>query len=369
MTARRLAILGVTGSIGQQALDVLRDEQSRGDLELVAVSAHSDQDGLTAAVAEFKVEHTSLGGNLTELIEASQPDIVLNAVVGFAGLEVTLAALERGIDVALANKESLVAAGALCLETARRTGARILPVDSEHSALMQCIGASALEEISSLVLTASGGPFFGKTSDELATVTPEQALQHPTWSMGAKITIDSATLMNKGLELIEACVLFGLSPEKVEVVVHRHSIVHAMSRHRDGSLLAHLGWPDMRVPIAYALRYPDRPFVDTKHLDLLEMPALEFYAPDEVTFRCLGLAREAIAAGGAMPLVMNAANEVAVGAFLGHRIGFLEIARTVEHAMEQYDGPSGLESLAEAESADRRTRQIAEESMVAPAGR
>lgn len=371
---RRVAILGCTGSIGRQALEVVGDDP---DLAVCALSAGSDRAGLEQAAVASGAVHVQLAadtrdldaGELTYratiggLVDAAEPDVVLNAIVGFAGLEATVAALERGVDVALANKESLVAAGALCVDTARRTGARILPVDSEHSALLQCVGGSPPEEVESLVLTASGGPFFGMRSDELASVTVEAALAHPTWSMGGKITIDSATLMNKGLELIEACVLFDMPPERVEVVVHRHSIVHAMVRHRDGSLLAHLGWPDMRVPIAYALRYPVRPRVAARRLDLMCMPALEFHPPDTETFRCLALARAAAETGGSAPCILNAANEIAVEAFLGGRLGFGDVAAVVERTLDRTDLAGDGSSLEAVREVDRRARAVAADAI------
>jgi 1-deoxy-D-xylulose-5-phosphate reductoisomerase len=371
---RRVLLLGSTGSIGEQALEVVADSADADrPLEIVGLSAGTSRDRLLEQAARFGADALHLASvdapvgderfvaGVAELLERTQPDLVLNAVVGFAGLAATLEALERGIDVALANKESLVAAGALCMATARRTGARIVPVDSEHSALQQCIGSSTPAEVQSLVLTASGGPFRGRTADELGSVTVEQALDHPTWAMGGKITIDSATLMNKGLELIEAMVLFDLPEERVEVVVNPTSIVHALVRHRDGSLLAHLGWPDMRVPIAWALHWPVRPRVDARRLDLVAMPALAFEQPDLATFRCLALAREAARTGSGAPCILNAANEVAVEAFLGGRIGFLEIAEVVAGALERLDAPGDPESLAAATELDQRARAAARE--------
>ena len=256
------------------------------------------------------------------LLEQARPDIVLNATLGFAGLPATMWALEHGVTLALANKESLVAAGDLALAAQERGGGRLIPVDSEHSALFQC---AQLGEPESLVLTASGGPFRGRSRDELADITPEQALAHPTWTMGAKITIDSATLANKGLEVIEAHFLFGLPYDRIEVVVHPTSIVHGLVRFRDGAAIAHLGLPDMRVPISYALTYPDRATTPVPALDLTAGP-LEFFEPDTDTFRLLALAREAGERGGTYPCAFNAANEVAVAAFLDGRIGFLDIA-------------------------------------------
>src|SRR5213082_3183304 len=299
---KRVAILGATGSIGCQALEIV---DSHPELELVAAASGSRPiDGLAPL--------TQVGGDLVELLERARPDVVLNAVVGFAGLPATLWALENGVDLALANKESLVAAGDLALAALERGGGRLLPVDSEHSAAFQLQENAASDSIDSLVLTASGGPFRGRTREELADVTPDDALAHPTWSMGAKITIDSATLANKGLEVIEAHFLFGLPYERIEVVVHPTSIVHGLVRFRDGAAIAHLGYPDMRVPISYALTYPERAATSIPPLDLAAGLTLEFEPPDLETFPLLSLAREAGERGGTYPCVFNAANELAV---------------------------------------------------------
>jgi 1-deoxy-D-xylulose-5-phosphate reductoisomerase len=337
----RVALLGATGSIGRQALEVIA---ANGELELVAATSGSTPiDGLAPL--------TQVGGDPTELLEQAQPDVVLNATLGFAGLPATMWALERGVTLALANKESLVAAGDLALAAQERGGGRLIPVDSEHSALFQC---AQLGEPESIVLTASGGPFRGRTRDELADMTAEQALAHPTWSMGAKITIDSATLANKGLEVIEAHFLFGLPYDRIEVVVHPTSIVHGLVRFRDGAAIAHLGLPDMRVPISFALTYPDRARTPVPALDLTAGP-LEFFEPDTDTFRLLALAREAGERGGTYPCAFNAANEVAVAAFLDGRIGFLDIAASVEDALERTEGAVArdLEELREADSRAR----------------
>ena len=275
----RVALLGATGSIGRQALEVIA---ANAGLELVAATSGSTPiDGLAPL--------TQVGGDPTELLERAEPDVVLNATLGFAGLPATMWALERGVRLALANKESLVAAGELALAARRRGGGELIPVDSEHSALFQCALAGEPETI---VLTASGGPFRGRTADELVAVTPAEALAHPTWNMGAKITIDSATLANKGLEVIEAHFLFGLEYDRIEVVVHPTSIVHGLVRFHDGAALAHLGYPDMRVPISYALTYPERAPTPVAPLDLTAGP-LEFFEPDTETFPLLALAREA----------------------------------------------------------------------------
>src|SRR5438093_6997032 len=280
---------------------------------------------------------TQVGGDLTELLDRAEPDIVLNAVVGFAGLPATIWALERGITLALANKESLVAAGGLALAARERGGGLLLPVDSEHSALFQCLEGRAAETVDSIVLTASGGPFRGRTRAELQAVTRADALAHPTWRMGPKITVDSASLANKGLELIEAHFLFGLPYERIEVVVHPTSVVHAIVRLRDGSALAHLGYPDMRVPISYALGYPERSETPIAPLDLAAGLILEFSAPDEAAFPCLALARAAGEAGRSAPCVLNAANEVAVDGFMDGRLPFLGIPEVVEGTLNTTD--------------------------------
>ena len=341
----RVALLGATGSIGRQALEVIAGNAA---LELVAVTSGSTPvDGL-APLAQ-------VGGDPTELLEQAEPDVVLNATLGFAGLPGTMWALENGVTLALANKESLVAAGDLALAARRRGGGALIPVDSEHSALFQCALAG---EPDAIVLTASGGPFRGRARDELVDVTPADALAHPTWNMGAKITVDSATLANKGLEVIEAHFLFGLPYSRIEVVVHPTSIVHGLVRFRDGATVAHLGYPDMRVPISYALSYPDRAATPVPPLDLTAGP-LEFFEPDTRTFRLLALAREAGERGGTFPCVFNAANEVAVAAFLEGRIGFLEIASLVEDALERADGAPARD-LDELREADRRAREAVE---------
>ncbi len=353
---KRVALLGATGSIGRQALEIV-DAHPR--LELCAVAAGTRGDEALAIAAERGVGHVSIAGEpaLDTLVEASEPDVVLNAVVGFAGLPATLAALEHGIDLALANKESLVAAGDLALAARDRGGGRILPVDSEHSAVFQCLEGRGPETVDTLVLTASGGPFRGRSRDELDSVTPAEALAHPTWSMGPKITVDSATLMNKGLELIEAHFLFGLPYERIEVVVHPASIVHSLVRFRDGAALAHLGYPDMRVPISYALTYPERAPTPVPPLDLASGLTLEFTAPDEEAFPCLRLAREAGLAGGSAPCVLNAANEVAVAAFLAGELPFPGIADVVARTLASAEsGPArDLADLVEIDASARRT--------------
>jgi 1-deoxy-D-xylulose-5-phosphate reductoisomerase len=341
----RVALLGATGSIGRQALEVI---DARPELELVAATSGSTPiEGLAPL--------TQTGGDPTALLERAKPDVVLNATIGFAGLPATIWALEHGVTLALANKESLVAAGDLALAARERGGGLLIPVDSEHSALFQC---AQLGEPESLVLTASGGPFRGRTRDELADVTAEQALAHPTWSMGAKITIDSATLANKGLEVIEAHFLFAMPYDRIEVVVHPTSIVHGVVRFRDGASIAHLGYPDMRVPISFALAFPERVATPIPPLDLTAGP-LEFHEPDTDTFRMLALAREAGERGGTYPCAYNAANEVAVAAFLAGRIGFLEIAALVEDALGRVEG-APANDLDELREADRQAREALE---------
>jgi 1-deoxy-D-xylulose-5-phosphate reductoisomerase len=343
---KRIALLGATGSIGRQALEVI---DAHSGLELVAAASGSQPiDGLAPL--------TQVGGHLTDLLDRAEPDLVLNAVVGFAGLPVTLWALERGVDLALANKESLVAAGELALAAHAQGGGRLLPVDSEHSAAFQCLEGRTPESVDTLVITASGGPFRGRTRDELEDVTPEEALAHPTWRMGPKITVDSATLANKGLELIEAHFLFDLPYQRIEVVVHPTSVVHALVRFRDGAALAHLGYPDMRVPISYALTHPERAATPIPPLDLASGLTLEFHAPDVETFPLLALARDAGERGGTYPCAYNAANEVAVAAFLEGRLPFLGIADVVGETLAAVDGAPArdLDDLLEADAGARR---------------
>jgi 1-deoxy-D-xylulose-5-phosphate reductoisomerase len=351
---RRIALVGATGSIGRQALEVVA---ANPDLSVCALSSGTQPlDDLAAALG---VELVQVGGDVAELLERAEPDLVLNAVVGFAGVGATLWALENGVTLALANKESLVAAGGLALEAWQRGEGLLLPVDSEHSALFQCLDGHNPGTVDSVVLTASGGPFRNRSRDELESVTVEEALAHPTWSMGPKITIDSATLANKGLELIEAHYLFGLDYDRIEVVVHPTSVVHALVRFRDGAALAHLGYPDMRVPISFALTYPDRRATELPGLDFASGLTLEFEAPDLERFPLLALAREAGERGGTYPCAFNAANEVAVHAFLDGRIRFVEIAGLVEDALAGVEGAPARD-LAELVTADEEARRLAE---------
>jgi 1-deoxy-D-xylulose-5-phosphate reductoisomerase len=375
---RRLLILGSTGSIGTQALDIV---ERSDDLELVGLSAERSWEALVEQARSHGVDRIALADpiagaraaeawtdgevltgaeGLVRLVIESGADLVLNALVGSAGLGPTVATLGEGIDLALANKESLVVGGDLVTQLAEATGAQIIPVDSEHSALHQLIAGERAGTVDKLVLTASGGPFRGRSRDELEDVTVEEALNHPTWAMGGKITIDCATLINKGLELIEAHHLFGTPYDRIDVVVHPQSIVHSYVLLCDGAALAHLGHPDMRVPISYALHYPDRVDVPMRPLDLAEVGALTFEPVDTEAFPCLRLAREAAIAGGTAPCVLNAANEVAVHAFLEGRLGFLGIPAVIEAALERLPpGPvRAFESLYEA---DREARAVAAE--------
>jgi 1-deoxy-D-xylulose-5-phosphate reductoisomerase len=370
---RRILIVGSTGSIGTQALDVV---ERNPDLEVVGLAAASSWELLLEQAKAHGVsrvaladpdaaarasEHSSaevLAGpeGLVELITDTDCDLVLNALVGSAGLGPTVAALGEGIDLALANKESLVVGGELVTTLAEATGARLLPVDSEHSALFQLIEGERPGTVDRLVLTASGGPFRGRT--DLEAVTREEALAHPTWDMGGKITIDSATLMNKGLELIEAHHLFGLPYDRIDVVVHPQSIVHALIHLNDGASLAHLGYPDMRVPISYALNYPERADVPVRTLDLVEVGALTFEAPDVDSFPCLRLAREAAETGGTAPCILNAANEVAVHAFLAGDLSFLGIARVIESTLSELPALP-VRHFSDLYAADAQAREVA----------
>ncbi len=374
--ARRVLILGSTGSIGEQALDVL----ARSDeLEVVGLSAARNAERLVAQAREADVRAVALSqpeaaataaGELTgvrvlageegirELIAVTEPDLVLNAIVGTAGLAPTIVALTAGIDLALANKESLVVGGELVTALAEATEARILPVDSEHSALFQLLRGEGPGTAQRLILTASGGPLRGRT--DLEGVTREEALAHPTWDMGGRITIDSATLMNKGLEVIEAHHLFGLPYERIDVVVHPQSIVHSLVELNDGAQLAHLGLPDMRVPISYALHFPERADVAVPTLDLAAVGELTFEPPDLDTFPCLRLAREAGAEGGTAPCVLNAADEVAVAAFLDGRLPFAGIGEVIEGALEAIE-PQPLGHFEQLFACDAAARETAGE--------
>ena len=382
-----MVILGSTGSVGVQALDVVA--RSADELRVVALSAESAWEPLIAQAREHRVGRIALadpdaaarageawadgevlGGpeGLVRLITECEGDIVLNAIVGSAGLVPTIATLGEGIDLALANKESLVVGGELVTALAEATGAAIVPVDSEHSALHQLLACERPGTVDRLILTASGGPFRGRNAQELEAVTVEQALAHPTWEMGGKITIDSATLMNKGLELIEAHHLFGTPYERIDVVVHPQSIVHGLIQLCDGATLAHLGYPDMRVPISYALHHPERVDVPVAPLDLVALGSLTFQPADEATFACLRLAREAARAGGTAPCTLNAANEVAVHAFLGGRLSFLQIATVIEQTLDRA-GAAQVHSFDSLADADARAREVASDLVVKCASR
>jgi 1-deoxy-D-xylulose-5-phosphate reductoisomerase len=382
---RRLAILGSTGSIGVQALDVV--SRASEDLKVVALSAASAWEPLVQQAEQYGVRRIAIADpdaaarageawtdgevlvgpeGIVDLITGASCDLVLNAIVGSAGLLPTVATLGEGIDLALANKESLVVGGELVMELARATGAQILPVDSEHSALFQLLAAERPGTVDRLTLTASGGPFRGRRREQLEGVTVAEALAHPTWDMGGKITIDSATLMNKGLELIEAHHLFGLPYEQIDVVVHPQSIIHSLISLCDGATLAHLGYPDMRVPISYALHHPERMDVPVAPLDLVALGQLTFEAPDEDTFACLRLARQAARAGGTAPCTMNAANEVAVHAFLAGRIAFLDIPEVIQQTLTELPAQR-LHSFEALGVADQRARELAGELISARA--
>jgi 1-deoxy-D-xylulose-5-phosphate reductoisomerase len=373
---RRLAILGSTGSIGVQALDVVSRPPGE-ELEVVALSAAAAWEQLLAQAREHGVRRIALSDpdaaaraseawtdgevlsgpeGLVRLITEGDCELVLNGIVGSAGLVPTVATLGEGIDLALANKESLVVGGELVTQLAEATGAAVIPVDSEHSAIHQLLASERAGTVDRVILTASGGPFRGRAAADLRHVNVEQALAHPTWAMGGKITIDSATLMNKGLELIEAHHLFGTPYDRLDVVVHPQSIVHSLVQLCDGATLAHLGYPDMRVPISYALHYPQRVDVPVRALDLVELGALTFEQADVETFACLRLARESAIAGGTAPCTLNAANEVAVHAFMGGRLGFMDISAVIEDTLAQLPAERvhSFESLGEADASARR---------------
>ncbi len=374
--AKRVLICGSTGSIGEQALDVVAGS---AELELAGLSAATNWERLAAQARECGVSTVALSDpeaadraraeldgtrvlagdeGVRELIATSGADLVLNAIVGTAGLGPTIVALSEGIDLALANKESLVIGGELVTALAEGTRARILPVDSEHSALFQLLRGEGPGTVERLILTASGGPFRGRT--DLDGVTVDQALAHPTWEMGGRITIDSATLFNKGLEVIEAHHLFGVPYERIDVVVHPQSIVHSLIEFNDGAQLAHLGLPDMRVPISYALHFPERADVTVPRLDLAAVGKLEFEPPDLETFACLRLAREAGEAGGTAPCALNAADEVAVAAFLEGRIPFTGIAEVIEGVLDRTE-PAPIVHFEQLFECDAGARRLAEQ--------
>ena len=378
---KRVAILGSTGSIGTQTLDVIR--QHPNDFIVEVLTAQNNCDLLIAQAVEFKPNAVVIGNEaaypkvkdalqphdikvfagqnaLAQIVEMDTIDVVLTALVGYSGLIPTVNAIKAGKQIALANKETLVVAGEIITALAKENKVNIFPVDSEHSAIFQCLVGEYHNPIEKIILTASGGPFRGKDRKFLETVTREQALKHPNWDMGAKITIDSASLMNKGLEVIEAKWLFGLKTEQIEVVVHPQSIIHSLVQFEDGSLKAQLGLPDMRIPIQFALSFPDRLKSDFERFDFTKYPQLTFEQPDIKTFRNLQLAFDALAKGGNAPCVLNAANEIAVAAFLGKAVGFLEMSDLIEEtlAKAEFISHPSLEDYIET---DKRAREITEQ--------
>lgn len=378
-----IAVLGATGSIGTQTLEVIRANQDRFSVKVL--TAFNNADLLIQQALEFRPEVVVIGDEtrrreleqaltrsgievqcgaamLKEVVQRDSVDMVLTALVGSAGLEPTISAIRSRKDIALANKETLVVAGSMIMELARQNGVHILPVDSEHSAIFQCLSGENPQTVEKIFLTASGGPFRGWNRERLRDVTAGQALKHPNWTMGAKITIDSASLMNKGLEVIEARWLFDLEPEQIEVVVHPQSIIHSLVQFGDGSVMAQLGLPDMKLPIQYALAYPGRLANSFPRLDFMDYPELTFEKPDRTTFRNLDLAYGALKTGGNMPCVLNAANEVAVAAFLRGQIGFLQMSEVIERTMGRVDlvGEERLD-LSVCLETDRLSRKIAEE--------
>ncbi|MBQ8123223.1 MAG: 1-deoxy-D-xylulose-5-phosphate reductoisomerase [Ruminococcus sp.] len=370
-----VSILGSTGSIGTQSLEVCE----KHGFVIVALAAHSSVKLLAEQVRKFRPKYACIYNEerFTELKELlsdvqvelltgmeglckiaalEENDIVLNSVVGMVGLLPTLTAINAGKDVALANKETLVAGGELVMGLAAEKGVKIYPIDSEHSAVFQCLQGNKREQVRGMILTASGGPFFGYTYDQLRNVTKEQALHHPNWEMGSKITIDSATLMNKGLEFIEAKWLFDLRPDQIQIVVHRQSVIHSAVEYNDCSVIAQLGVPDMKIPIQYALLYPERLECPTKRLSLTDYGTLTFAEPDIETFKCLGAAIEAIGRGGAYPCLINSANEEAVGAFLHDKIPFIQIGEIVSSVLDKFE-PSKIESYEDVMKADSAARE------------
>lgn len=373
--AKTICVLGSTGSIGRQALDVaerlgrrvlvlaahsnveLLERQARKFLpELVCVYQQSCYSDLRDRLKDLPIQVASGMQGLCQAAAWAGVDIVINAVVGMVGLQPTLSAIQSGKDVALANKETLVTGGALVTQAVKDYGVRLLPVDSEHSAIFQCLQGNISRQVHQLILTASGGPFYGYSKRQLASVTLQDALQHPTWSMGRKITVDSATMMNKGLELIEACWLFDVEPEKIEIVVHRESILHSAVEYRDGAVIGQMGQPDMRLPIQYALTFPDRLDCPAERLSLTDCAALHFSKPDEQTFLCLPAARSAMEKGGCYPALINGANEQAVELFLKGKLSFLEIGEAVCAALDLAACPQV--SLQAVFDADRQAREM-----------
>ncbi|MDF2495532.1 1-deoxy-D-xylulose-5-phosphate reductoisomerase [Sphingomonas sp.] len=377
---KTVTILGATGSVGTSTLDLV--ERAPGAFEVVALTANCDVEGLAAAAIRTRAKRAVVadvscleslkealsgtgveatgGAAAVEEAAAMGADVTVAAIVGCAGLKPVMAAVEQGGTLALANKEALVSAGEVMNRAVRQSGATLLPVDSEHSAIFQCLDARLAERVSRIILTASGGPFRDRPLSEMQDISPEQAVAHPNWSMGAKISVDSATMMNKGLELIEAYHLFPVTSDQIEIVVHRQSVIHSMVEYVDGSVLAQLGTPDMRTPIACALAWPDRMATPGDRLDLIKVARLDFEAPDEERFPALRLAREALNEGGGRPAILNAANEIAVAAFLAGRIGYLEIAAIVADTLGRF-APTAPDTLDAVLEVDREARVIAEE--------
>lgn len=372
---KNISILGSTGSIGTQTLDVV--ERQSGKYQIIGITGNSNIKLLEGQTRKFAPKFVAVANKelytelknavsdtntkvlcgvegLCEIAANSENDIVVSSTVGISGLEPTLAAIDAGHDIALANKETLVTAGKLVTERIKEKGVKLLPVDSEHSAIFQCLECS--QKPKRIILTASGGPFFGKNKQELKNITPAQALKHPNWSMGSKITIDSASMMNKGLEIIEAKWLFDVELEQIDVVVHRESIIHSMIELTDGSILAQLGEPDMKTPISVALNYPERENANLDKFDFTKHGTLTFFEPDEDTFSCLRLAKEALKIGGTMPCFLNGANEAAVDLFLREKIGFLDIAILIEDAMREYK-PVENYTMNDIRAADKAARE------------
>ncbi len=372
---KNISVLGSTGSIGVQTLDVakmhgikvsaltanrsidLLEKQAREfEPEMVAVLDHDSAKRLKIALSDTSIAVYSGEEGIKEAARCAQADTAVNAIVGVAGLMPTLEAIASGKNLALANKETLVAGGKVVREAINKTGIKLYPVDSEHSAIFQCLQGCPENSLKKVILTASGGAFFGRTKEQLRNVALKDALKHPNWSMGQKITIDSATMMNKGLEVIEASWLFGVPDEQIDVLIHRESIIHSMIQLKDNSVIAQLGVPDMRIPIQYALTYPERLESPVKELDLSEIASLSFAKPDYDTFECLAVCRKALRLGGLYPTVANAANEAAVALFMQGRIGFLQIPEYVGNAVAQFSGSSDDFGLEDILNADKETR-------------
>ena len=375
---KKITVLGSTGSIGTQTLDVV--DRQNDKFEVCGLAANRNVKLLSEQIRKYKPQKAAIfdeslyselkssvsdcstevlcgSDGVREVAAQTGADVALSAIVGIAGLLPTLDAIDNGIDIALANKETLVTAGSLVTDRISKKNVKLLPVDSEHSAIFQCLNGEKHKNIKKIILTASGGPFFGKTTDELKNVTVKDALNHPNWSMGSKITIDSATLMNKGLEFIEAKWLFDVDTDNIDIVVHRQSIIHSMVEFSDGSIMAQMGKPDMRTPISVALNYPDREYLNQEPLDFSTLKSLTFDKPDYSTFKCLPLAIKAIKQGGTMPAFLNGANEAAVALFLEEKIRFLDIADLIEQAMSKYESIADY-TIEDVLEADKKAREI-----------